>query len=339
MNMLMSNEKLEQQIYFKNCYVKHSSVARAISSLEMLKANHSLGGEQQCMLIIGDPVSGKSRLVQEFQFQYPEYVENDSVIKPVLVSRIPSKPDVESMLIQLMMDLGQFGADTRRERRREAGLAEALVKMLKKCKSEMIIINEFQELIEFKSVEEKQRIANILKLINEKASIPIVLVGMPWAAEILNEPQWASRLMCTIELPYFKFLNLEDRVEFTRFIKGLACKMGFEKPPSIHNDEILFPLFSATRGETRQVKRILEAALCVALSKNESTVRKQHFLEACDKFFLGADNPFKLELEDVPLTEVSKYSSYNRYSTVESEIFIATQFTRKISTRELFSKN
>lgn len=52
MNMLMSNEKLEQQIYFKNCYVKHSSVARAISSLEILKANHALGGEQQCMLIL-----------------------------------------------------------------------------------------------------------------------------------------------------------------------------------------------------------------------------------------------------------------------------------------------
>ncbi|MGQ7287258.1 MULTISPECIES: TniB family NTP-binding protein [Halomonadaceae] len=339
MNMLINNEKLEQQIYFKNCYINHPSVARAINSLEILKDSHALGGEQQCMLIIGDPGSGKSRLVQEFQSKYPDYIENDTVIKPVLVSRIPSKPHVENMLIQLMIDLGQFGADTRRERRREAGLAEALVKMLKKCKTEIIIINEFQELIEFKSVEERQRIANILKLVNEKANIPIVLVGMPWAAEISNEPQWASRLMCAVELPYFKFLKLEDRVEFTRFIKGLACKMGFEKPPSLHSDEILFPLFSITRGETRKIKKILEAALCLALSKNENTVCKQSFVEVCDKIFVGIDNAFKLKLEDVPISEVSKYSSYNRYSTVESETFVATQFTRKISTRELFSKN
>jgi type II secretory pathway predicted ATPase ExeA len=339
MNFFINNEKLEQQVYFKNCYVNHLAVARAINSLEVLKANHALGGEQQCMLIIGDPGSGKSRLVQEFESRYPQYVENDTLIKPVLNSRIPSKPHVENMLIQLMIDLGQFGADTRRERRREAGLAEALVKMLKKCKTEMIIINEFQELIEFKSVEDRQRVANILKFINEKANIPIVLVGMPWAAEISNEPQWASRLMCTLELPYFKFLKLEDRVEFTRFIKGLAFKMGFEKPPSLHGDEILFPLFSVTRGETRQIKKILEAALCLALSKNANTVCKQHFVEVCDKVFVGMDNAFNLKLEDVPISEVSKYSSYNRYSSVESETFIATQFTRKISTRELFSKN
>jgi hypothetical protein len=115
--------------------------------------------------------------------------------------------------------------------------------------------------------------------------------------------------------------------------------MGFHEPPPLHSDEILFPLFSATRGEIRKIKHILDEVLFLALSQGENTVHKQHFVDVLDNVFFSKDNPFKQPIDDVPLSEVSRYASYNRYSSVESEIFIGTQFGRKISTRELFSKN
>ncbi|CAM4159805.1 TniB family NTP-binding protein [Vreelandella rituensis] len=339
MNIILSEVNRSQLFKFRNCFVKHAALARAMSSLHRLKNNQLLGGEQQCMLLVGDTGTGKSKLINEFASAFPGYIDGNVFVKPVLVSRIPSKPDVEKMMIQLMSDLGQFGAETRKERKREAGLAEALVKVLKKCKTQIIIINEFQELIEFKSVEDRQRVANRLKLISEQAGIPIVLVGMPWASEISNEPQWASRLMCSIELPYFKIFSKSDRIEFVRFLKGLAMRMGFEEPPQLHSDEILFPLFSATRGEVRKIKHILDEVLFLALSRGESTVNKQLFVEVLDDVFFDKDNPFKLPIDEVPLSEVSKYASYNRYPAVESETFIGAQFSRKISTKELFSKN
>lgn len=338
MNIIHSEYNRYRLYKFLNCFVQHAALEKAMNSLYRLKNNQMFGGEQQCMLITGDTGTGKSALIKEFSSAFPGYEENGVLIQPVLVSRIPSKPDVEKMMIELMNDLGQFGSEARKSRRREIGLAEALVKMLKVCKTQIIIINEFQELIEFKSVEDRQRIANRLKLISEQAGIPVVLVGMPWASEISNEPQWASRLMCKIELPYFKFLNEDDRKEFTRFVKGLACKMGFEEPPKFESDEILFPLFSATRGEARKIKHILSEALSLALWRGENTVHQQHFAEVMDSAFFDEDNPFKLPFKEVPLCEVSKYASYNRYSTVESEMFVSTQFTPKISTKALFSK-
>tara|TARA_R110002124_G_scaffold283859_2_gene460381 strand:+ start:780 stop:1799 length:1020 start_codon:yes stop_codon:yes gene_type:complete len=339
MNSILSEDKRSQLVGFRNCFVQHAALIQAMNSLNRLKNNQLLGGEQQCMLLLGDTGTGKSKLINEFCSTFPSYREGDVLVKPVLVSRIPSKPDVEKMMIQLLSDLGQFGADARKGSSREAGLAEALVKILKKCKTQIIIINEFQELIEFKSVEHRQRVANRLKLISEQACIPIVLVGMPWAAEISNEPQWASRLMCSIELPYFKIFKKRDRVEFVRFLKGLALRMGFDEPPPLHSDEILFPLFSATRGEVRKIKHILDEVLFLALSQGDNTVHKQHFVDVLDNVFFDKDNSFKLPIDDVPLSEVSRYASYNRYSPVESETFIGTQFGRKISTRELFSKN
>ena len=339
MSSILSETQFSQLIDFRNCFVQHAALIQAMSSLNRLKNNQLLGGEQQCMLLLGDTGTGKSKLINEFYSAFPAYREGDVLVKPVLVSRIPSKPDVEKMMIQLLSDLGQFGSEARKGSHRETGLAEALVKVLKKCKTQIIIINEFQELIEFKSVEDRQRVANRLKLISEQACIPIVLVGMPWASEISNEPQWASRLMCSIELPYFKIFKQSNRVEFVRFLKGLALRMGFHEPPPLHSDEILFPLFSATRGEVRKIKHILDEVLFLALSQGDNTVHKQHFVDVLDNVFFDKDNPFKLPIDDVPLSEVSRYASYNRYSSVESETFIGTQFGRKISTRELFSKN
>lgn len=338
MNNMANNKKMEQLISFRNCYVRYGVVLKAISSLNRLKNNQLLGGEQKCMLIVGDTGTGKSKLINEFASAFPSYIDGDVLVKPVLLSRIPSKPDVEKMMIQLLSDLGQFGAESRNERRREAGLAEALVRILKKCRTQIIIINEFQELIEFKSVEDRQRVANRLKLISEQSGIPIVLVGMPWSVEISSEPQWASRLMCTIKLPYFKCIDVDERSEFARFIMGLAEKMGFEEPPRLDDDEILFPLFSATRGEVRKIKHILDEVLFLALSKGDSTIHKQHFIEVLDNVFFEKNNSFKLPLDKVLLSEVSKYSSYNRYAASESEKIVNTKFSKKIPTKTLFSK-
>lgn len=326
-----------QLISFRSCFVEHPVLTRALESMERLRRNHALGGEQHCMLLTGDTGSGKSHLIKHFASCCPDYSEEGVLMRPVLISRIPSRPDVERMIIQLLIDMGQFGAESRKERRREAGLAEALVKILQKCKTQIIIINEFQELIEFKSVEDRQRVANRLKLISEEAGIPIVLVGMPWASEIAEEPQWASRLMCRIELPYFKLS--ESRKEYTQFLKGLSIRMGFEEPPGLAYKDLALPLFAACSGEIRRLKHLLDESLLVALKSNAKTVKKDHLAQAFDNLFYGQINPFNCTLEELDIREVSRYAHYNNRAVGKDEALVKTAFADALSISQILKKN
>lgn len=140
------------------------------------------------MLLTGDTGSGKLHLIDYYSKCFPSQQRRNVVTKRLLVSRIPSKLTLEQTITQLLTDLGQFSTEYRQGRSNELALTESLVKCLKICETELIIINEFQEMIEFKSLQDRQLIANRLKFISEETSIPIVLVGIPWATTIADEP-------------------------------------------------------------------------------------------------------------------------------------------------------
>ncbi|ATD02014.1 hypothetical protein PTE01_20430 [Pseudoalteromonas tetraodonis GFC] len=145
--------------------------------------------------------------------------------------------------------------------------------------------------------------------------MPIVLVGMPWAAKIAEEPQWASRLVRKRKLEYFSLKN--DSKYFRQYLMGLAKKMPFDVPPKLESKNTTIALFAACRGENRALKHLLLEALKLALSCNEYLENK-HFITAYDKFDffndkekLKSKNPFKQDIKDIEIYEVIKSSSYN----------------------------
>ncbi|WP_369686271.1 TniB family NTP-binding protein [Photobacterium leiognathi] len=89
--------------------------------------------------------------------------------------------------------MGHFGSTYRKGISNDQSLTESLIRCLRSKNTELIIINEFQELVEFKSGKALNEIANRLKYISEEAQVPIVLVGMPWAKKITTEPQCRVR--------------------------------------------------------------------------------------------------------------------------------------------------
>ena len=164
---------------FIDCYVETPLLRIIQDDFDRLRYDKQFAGEPICMLLTGDAGTGKSSLIRHYMAQSPEQSGHGFVRKPLLVSRIPSKPTLESTMVELLKDLGQWGSEYRLHRSSAESLTEALIKCLKRCETELIIIDEFQELIENKTREKRNQIANRLKYISETAKIPIVLVGMP----------------------------------------------------------------------------------------------------------------------------------------------------------------
>lgn len=322
---------------FYNCFVERPILTTILQDFDRLRFNRELGGEPQCMLLTGDTGSGKTHLIKHYKTRFPTRREGEALIQPLLVSRIPSKLNLEQMMIQMLSDLGQFGSEYRRGRSKEAGLTESLIKSLKRCKTELIIINEFQEILEFKSVRDRQIIANRLKMISEEAQIPVVLVGMPWAEQIAEEPQWASRLVCRRMIPYFK---LSDGLEeFIRFLKGLAVRMPFERSPKLEEKQMALSLFAYSRGEVRRLKKLLDEGVKIALIEATGPMVIDHLVIAHEIMHPGSDNPFKKKVEDLSFSEVSSYSNYFPNAVSEEEALVATRFFDSLSLSEILKKS
>lgn len=307
--------QVEQLRKFSDCIVMHPQIKTIFNDFDELRFNRKFQPDQQCMLLIGDTGVGKSHTINHYKKRVLATQNYSRNTMPVLVSRISRGKGLDATLVQMLADLELFGSSQIKKRGYKTDLTKKLVESLIKAQVELLIINEFQELIEFKSVQERQQIANGLKFISEEAKVPIVLVGMPWAAKIAEEPQWASRLVRKRKLEYFSLKN--DIKYFRQYLMGLAKQMPFDKPPKLESKHTTMALFAACRGENRALKHLLSEALKLALSCNEHLENK-HFITAYEKFDFFNDkdslklkNPFEQDIKDIVIYEVIKSSSYN----------------------------
>ncbi|MBB1295513.1 TniB family NTP-binding protein [Pseudoalteromonas sp. SR41-4] len=307
--------QIEQLRNFSDCIVMHPQIKTIFNDFDELRFNRKFLSDQQCMLLIGDTGVGKSHTINHYKKRVLATQNYSRSTMPVLISRISRGKGLDATLIQMLADLELFGSSQIKKRGYKTDLTKKLVESLIKAEVELLIINEFQELIEFKSVQERQQIANGLKFISEEAKVPIVLVGMPWAAKIAEEPQWASRLVRKRKLEYFSLKS--DSKYFRQYLMGLAKQMPFDELHKLESKHTTMSLFAACRGESRALKHLLLEALKLALSCNEYLENK-HFITAYDKFdffndkeLLELKNPFEQDVKDIEIYEIIKSSSYN----------------------------
>ncbi|GIU01826.1 TniB family NTP-binding protein [Shewanella morhuae] len=338
----LSFTQIEQLQKFSDCIVLHPQIKTIFNDFDELRLNRNFQSDQQCMLLTGDTGVGKSHLINHYKKRTLASQNYGRESMPVLVSRISSGKGLDATLTQMLMDLELFGSHQRKSRGYATDLRKKLVDNLVKANVELIIINEFQELIEFKIIQKRQLIANALKYISEEAKVPIVLVGMPWAEQIAEEPQWSSRLVRRRKLEYFSLKN--DRKYFQNYLNGLAKHMPFSEPPKLGSQQLSIPLFAASRGENRILKHLLLEALKIALSNDFDTLNREHFSEAYSQIFnIDVDdknslNPFKQPVNEIEISEVIKPSRYNSNAMSAEDMLIARVFSKPQTLAQLLSK-
>lgn len=344
----LTNQQLHQISNFRECYVEHPQVTEIYTIFDRLIFNSTVGGEQESLLLTGDTGSGKTVLINN-------YIQNFSVKKgrwhemPVLNTRIPSRIKEQNTLERFLLALDDVYSSRVRRTHREGSLTAGVIRTLNAKKVKLIIINEIQELIEFKDAEERQTIANTLKMISEEAKVSFVLVGMPYSSMLAEEPQWSSRLSWRRHLNYFHlFKNSEQnktlipdqtgKIHFSKFVAGLAGRMGFDERPNLTCDEILLPLFSVSRGECRPLKHFLSDSLINAISESKNTLDKEILEATFSSRYPNEDNPFTCPLEQLNIQELSVGTHYNKDAQSKEEKLVDRTFTDLLPIHMLLSK-
>lgn len=333
---MLTDKQKEKLNEFRDVFIEYPIITTVFNDFDRLRLGKGLSGEKPCMLLNGDTGTGKTALIKQYKERHLPQLINGVMNHPVLVSRIPSNPTLESTLAELLKDLGQVGSTERKLRVNGTRLTTSLIKCLKTCGTELIIIDEFQELIEHNQGKKRREIANRLKYINDEAGVSIVLVGMPWAEKIADEPQWSSRLLVRRQLPYFKLS--ENPKHFVQLIIGLANRMPFTEKPNLSEQATVFALFSLSKGCFRTLKYFLDDAVLYALMDNAKTLTTRHLVKAFEVLFPDVANLFTLPVAEITASEVERYSLYKPESAQDEDPFIATKFTDRMPISQLLRK-
>ncbi|WP_108651324.1 TniB family NTP-binding protein [Dongshaea marina] len=330
--MFNLNKHIEDIRAFKECTIEYPMLKTVINDFDELRFNFKIGNNQQCMMLTGDTGAGKSHLIRYYKSKNNEYNSNRGITIPVLFSRISDKGTLIATLAQLLKDLGQFNTPYREKLSSDLSLTESLIKLLDKCKTELIIIKEFQELIEFKSVKQRQAIGNRLKYISEKTGIPMVFSGMPWTKNIMEDPQWRSRIIIHRNLEYFK-LSGETCGEsnsqiYIQLLASLEDELPVKTTPSLKQHDIAFPLFAICKGEFRQIKLFLEKSLIQAYRDNKQVLDKETMNKTYKNIYPGKTSPSDLDINKLIVWQSISESDFNCNAEHEYDSMIPTIFEK-----------
>lgn len=345
----LSVAQSKQLTDFRECFIEYPQITEIYKSFDRLMVNGSLGGEQECLLLTGETGSGKSAMIKNYvsRFPSPQGIWDEM---PVLNTRIPSTVKEKNTLERLLLDLESIASSRAQRKSRECSLTTHVIRQLRRKKVRLIIVNEIQELVEFKDEETRQQIVNTFKMISEEAQVAFVLVGMPYSTLLTEESQWSSRLSFRRCLSYFQLFkklkngqlvpDTKGKEHFAKFVAGLAARMGFHERPNLTCDEILLPLFAVCRGECRQLKHFLADALLDALVESAPTIDKASLAATFGNKYPNAEhNPFLQKLEDLKIHELEIETKYRKDAKYTEDRLVERKFTDVLPIHMLLTKH
>lgn len=292
----------ERKELIERIYITFPRFNRVLDKIAYCHAHSKIAAEPECLLITGAQGAGKTTLCRDYARRHPRTVTREGKLIPVLSTSAPSITTKKSLPTRLLHDLGDGVAE------KGTSLTQTLriIKMVKDCCVELIILDEFQHFIDSDSNVVLVNISNWLKdLINETEK-PVVLVGMPHSEIVLTaNPQLERRFSMRESLEPFGWGNPAREGEFRSFLKHLDSKLPLLKRSNLASYELAFRIYCATNGLIGYLMKLVRKAAILAVDRKLERVDMELLAESYDERLASRRpwqaNPFRVALEEVSI--------------------------------------
>ena len=240
-----------------------------LARIDRCRTRSQYSAEPDCMCIFGPQGVGKTTIAEEYTKRFPIREEPEQRIVPVLNITTPSPATVKGLATAMLLGLG----DPKAECGDTVPRTLRLYQHIHQCKVEQIILDELQHFGDYDSEVPIKKVSNWLKNLINYCKIPIVLMGMPYAEDILTlNDQLARRFEMRVRLKHFLWKGEEDCMKFRQFIKTLTDALPLQKNPKLIAEDTALRIFCATKGRLSFVVALLRRAAGFAVERKLHTI-------------------------------------------------------------------
>ncbi|WP_413113346.1 TniB family NTP-binding protein [Thaumasiovibrio sp. DFM-14] len=271
--------------------------------------------EPDCMIVVGDTGSGKTTLINKYLDKNPRSETSDGSVIPILSTSLPPNATPITASEQLLSDLGDPLAFSRGSD--PVKIAKEISDLMLSCGVELIIIDEFQHMIDRKNKQVLHSAADWLKMLIVRSKVPVVLFGMPYSVVILEaNNQLAGRFELQHTLEPFRLNNKKNLRHYKAFLTMLDDELPFQELSNLTSPDMMKRIYAFSHGNLRRIRKLINRASRLALRDNSSRILLEHFANAAPKVSKAAcekQNPFKVKVNKLRIEHPPKDIGWENY--------------------------
>jgi hypothetical protein len=229
-------------------------------------------GEPQCMSLEGITGAGKTTLVRTYADSFERIVTEAGVTIPVFYVEVPSPVTIRDLAQEALRQLG----DPAYDKGTRAALTIRLVELIKACGVELVILDDFQHLIDSETNHILAEVSDWLKVLIKKTNVPFLVVGIEGRVEIILKanPQ-LSRLFPAREKlePFGWDWSQEETIQdFSRFVNYVEQAIEQHLTGDLPRLELLYRLHYATNGVVGNLMNLMLNTAFLASKRGQSSL-------------------------------------------------------------------
>lgn len=288
-----------------NLYVSYPRFQEILLNIEYCHHFSYSKDEPECMFLSGQTGVGKTTIYKTYANRYPRLVNTEGVTIPILAVTIPAPATVKTVVTKMLLELGDPAFD----KGSTGNQTIRLIGLLKDCKVELIFLDEFQHFIDRDSDKILRNVSDWLKTLILETNLPIILIGLPEAEQVLKlQSQLSRRLANRCYLHPFSWQQ-DDGREFRTFLHLLESKLPLSEVSNLSDEYTARRIYYASDGTVAYVMKLIRYGTYLALQHHQEKLDLKLLSVAFEKY-VHADkadkaNPFNIDNFDIELVSQS----------------------------------
>jgi len=209
------------------------------------------------LLIVSPTNNGKTTLIKKFIDDYSSRIKGNLVYVET-----PERTTLKEFYAETLNVLGYPSRATRST----GDLRRQILVALESKKVKMLFFDEIHNLLDSRR-DHKRDVLNGLKSLNNRAQIPIVLIGIETATDILSLDDQVKDRYPAVEIPLW-----ENSEEFKDVLGTFEANLPLKKPSNLHDDKIANTILELSEGKLGRVSEIIRICAIEAINNGEECI-------------------------------------------------------------------